>query len=474
MAFWQHLPASLDLRRANNFSLALETGISPFFVDENCMVDGYGWDFDAYPALQTRKGRTAHGSSGNAITRLLTNFGNVHLVRAVGTTLQYNPSGTTWTNIATGLTNTDWDATNFDIGGPALILTNGVDTPRYWNGSTLNQISAMPKGKYVTADNRRVYTAGVAGDEDVIFYCAFQNALDWTSPQNSGAVQFYTANGGPITGLYAYAGQVWAFKRDSYCVIFHTGDARVTHRLVEGSNNIGCVSYKTIKEVGDYLFWLGESEVYVAAGGQARSIGHPIRKFLDNINKSAVENACAFVDGERYYLCIPTGNNTQPDTCLVYDIGFERWLPYSVNLPGIRFGAYLNNVAYAGDSSGQTWRMNNGTTDGGNQITWSVQSRPFDDGMKEAEKELWEMHLQGLFPFGTTLTVEVAPDDIGSTWYTINYDPITASNATQNRNLIVPLDTVPLCHFYTYRLSGTGPVTIQEVQRYSRIQPVQY
>jgi hypothetical protein len=118
--------------------------------------------------------------------------------------------------------------------------------------------------------------------------------------------------------------------------------------------------------------------------------------------------------------------------------------------------------------------MNTGSTDNGAAIPWRVTSRPFDDGVKEAEKELWELHLQGRFPSGSTAQVEVSPDDIGAAWTAIDYDPLTLSDATINRNLIVPLDTVPLCTLYSYRLSGTGDATIQEVQRYSRIQPVQY
>jgi hypothetical protein len=474
MAIWQNLPRNMDKRSANNFTEGLDTEKSPFFIADNAIVDGYGWDFDEYPAIKVRRGRTTYGASGAATTRLLTNFGNVHLVRAVGTKLQYNSTGTTWTDISGTWTDTDWDATNFDIGGQALIVTNGTDTPQYWNGSALAALADMPEGKYVASDNRRVYTAGVSGTEDVIYYCAFQDATDWTTPENSGAVQFYTDRGGPVTALKAYAGQIWAFKKDAYCLIFHTGDSRITHRLVEGSNDIGCASYKTLLECAEYLFWLGETDVYIGAGGAASPIGAPIKRYIDSINSSAISNAFAFTDDDRYYLCIPTGANTQPDTCLVYDTRFKKWYPYSANLPSLRFGAQLNNTAYCGDSSGQTYKMNDGTTDAGTAIPWLVQSKPFDEGMKESEKELWEMHLQGLFPSGTTLSVEVAPDEIGSTWYSISYDPTGTASATQNKNMIVPLDTIPLCHFYSYRLSGTGPATIQEVQRYSRLQTVQY
>lgn len=474
MVQWYSGPANRDKRVVNNFSEGVDTGVSPFFVKDSTLVDGYGWDFGDYPAIQVRKGRTSFGASGGAITRLLTNFGNKHLVRAVGTKLQYNNGS--WTDITGTWTNTDWDATNFDIDGPALIMTNGTDTPQYWNGTALKSISSMPKGKYTASDNRRVYTAGMSANDrkDTIAYCAFQNALDWTSSENSGEVQFYTDRGGDITALKAFQGQIYGFKKDAFCLIFHTGDARNTHRLVEGSNNIGCVSHRTVVEVGDYLMWLGEKDVYICAGGTARGAGGPVRKFLDKINQNALNNACAFTDKGRYYICIPTGSNTQPDTCLVYDINIKKWLPYSINLGGIRCAAQLNNVAYAADANGMTYKMNDSTTDNGTAISWMIESRPFDDGMKEAEKELYQMYLQGLFPQGTTLKVDVSPYDTGNVWHTINYNPMDYAAETQNKRLIVPLDTVPLCYFYRYRLSGTGPATIQEVQRYSRIHPEQF
>lgn len=472
MVRYRGLPNNRQIRQANNFKEGLDTQTSPFFLSENAFVDGYGWDFGDYPALKVRNGRTTYGTSGAATTRLLTNFGNVHLIRAVGTALQYW-NGTAWTAITGTFTDTDWDAANFDILGPALILTNGTDVCKYWNGSALADITQMPKGLYVAADNRRVYTAGVSGDEDNIYFCAFQNALDWTTVENSGDRPFYTANGGPVTGLTSYNGAIWAFKKDAFAIIYHTGDSRITHRLVTISENIGCVSNKTIKQLGPYLFWLGNDNVYIGAGDAAQEIGDPIKRFLENINSSALSNACAFVDGEVYYLCIPTGSNTQPDTCLAYHYIFRKWLPYSISLGGLRFGAQLNNTAYTGDVNGQTFTMNSGTTDAGTAIPWRVQSRPFDDGDKSSEKELHHMYLQGYFPSGTSLTVEVSPDDIGASWETINYDPTTDSAATQNKRLIVPLDTVPLAFFYQYRISGTGPATIQEVQRLSRIQPLQ-
>lgn len=474
MAVWQSLPRGSEIRRANNFSKGLDTEHSPFFVDENTMVDGYGFDFDNYPALQVRKGRTNYGSSGGAKTNLLTRYGNKHMVRAVGTKLQYNSTGTTWTDISGSYANIEWSAANFDVKGAALLLVNPTNGGYYWNGSTITAISQMPKAKYITTDNLRAYVANKSGEEDYVYYSKFQDALDWTAAENSGTVQYYTPSGGPITGLYSYNGGIWVFKKDSYAIIYHTGSADLAYRLVPMPGSIGCVASNTLVEAGPYLMWLGMDDVYVGAGDSARGVGSPIRKYIDQINKSAVENSFAFTVNNRYYLCIPTGSNTYPDTCLVYSYEHRQWLPYSISIPSMNWSVSLNGVAYTGDSSGQTYKMNDGTTDSGQTIPWKVQSRPFDDGIKEAEKELWEMHMLGLFPSGSTLKVEVSPKDDGTEWYNIDYDPIGNSGNTQNKNLIVPLDTIPLCHYYSYRLTGTGSAVIQEIQRYSRIQPTQY
>lgn len=473
IAQWQALPNNRNLRKQNTFEDGVDTESNAFFISENAYADGFGWDTDIYPVLATRKGRTAHGTSGGAITRLLTNFGGTHLVRAVGTALQYNSSGTTWTAIAGTFTNTDWDAANFDVSGSALILTNGTDNVKFWNGSALADLNAVtaPKGKYIAADNRRVYISGRTSDPDVIHFCSFQNATDWSTALNSGAVQFYTANGGPITGLHAFEGQIYAFKKDAFCQIFHTGDSRATHRLVEVSNDIGCLSFKTIVEVGPYLFWLGNKDVFICAGGAAASIGEPVREILQDINTSAIAEACAWTDDYRYYLAVPTGSNTTCDTELVYDTRYKKWHIRSITLGGLRYGALLNNVPYGGFNSGQTSQLNNGTTDEGVAIPYQMDSKPYDEGVGEAEKEYFEMHIQGYIDTGSTMTVSVSTDDRGSSFTSV--DTLTADTVSQNKNIIIPMDTTPLTHWMRYRFAGTGYVEVNKVQRYARVQPVQ-
>lgn len=81
MAIWKE-DRNKNKRNANNFSNGLNTVNSPFFVDENTVIDGYGFDFEAFPAIQVRGGRTNYGPAGDGRINLLTSYGNKYLVRS--------------------------------------------------------------------------------------------------------------------------------------------------------------------------------------------------------------------------------------------------------------------------------------------------------------------------------------------------------------------------------------------------------
>lgn len=470
MAQWQSLPSSLNKRKETMFSGGVHTGNDSFDIDDTQSIDEYGWDTDEFfPALSTAKAPTAYGDTGGATTRLLTKFGNSQLLRAVGTKLQKEVSGT-WSDIATALTDTDWSAANFDVAGAALIMTNGTDPVKYWNGTAVADLSAnAPKGKYMTADNLRVFISNVSTDstQDIIHYCAFQDATDWISTENAGQVQYYTPNGGAITALASFGGVIWVFKKDSFCNIFHTGDSRASYRLVPSSDNVGCVNAKTLVEVGEDLYWLGDSDIFIGASGSSSRIGEPVRTYINRINKTYIDKCSAFTDGLRYYLNLVIDSATEPNIRLMYDTrkGYRIWRVAAIN-EQYRYGASLNGIPYAGNASGQTYKVNAAATTG----AWSLTTKDFD--RSEAEKEYWQMYNQCYFPSGSTFNLEASVDQ-GTTWYTIG-DSIGVSSTAQNDPTIIPLDTVPLGYWIRFRMSGTGPFRLYAQQRYFRIQPIQY
>lgn len=451
-------------RGESNFSGGINQGLDPFGIADNQSMDEFGFDTDDYPYLSTARSHSSYGATGGAQTNLLTAFGNNHLIRSVGTKLQWDNAGT-WTDIAGTFANMSWDGTNFEVdGAPALILVNGTDAPRFWNGTTLGTLGGSPPtGSFITNDTIRVWIA----KDDNIFYCAYLQPEDWSSGENSGKVQFYTERGGNITGLKNFYGDKYVWKRDSMCVI--QGTNYYNYRLKEISNDIGCVSSNTIQEVGDTLMWLGETDVYLFQGGFPVAIGQPVRGYLDRINQSYLTKCNAFHDGNRYYLNLVIDGATEPNIRLVYDTRYKIWRVPGKN-ESFRCGYRFKNETYAGNVSGQTYKINTAATTG----SWSVTSKPFDEQFPEAEKMYKEIHLQGNFPTGTTLSLSCSVDDQGESFTSVNYDPMSSSALAQNKNCIIPLDTTPLTHWMRFRISGTGPAIIYNQQRYFKICRVQH
>lgn len=456
-------------RGMNAFTGGVNNVQSPVFVADDESTDEYGFDFDEYPNRTVRKGKTTYGASGNAQTNLMTNFKDTHLVRAVGTQLQYNSSGTTWTNISGTYSNSDWSAANFEVAGDdALILTNGVDPVKYWNGSTLANLSSnAPTGRYITADPSRIFIA----KDNILYWCGFQDAKDWTSKENSGFADYYTYGGGNITALMNFRDIKYIWKEDAMAGLYGTNF--FDFRIVEVSNNIGCVSHKTVKEVNGKLFWLGQQDVYQFTQGNPIPIGEKIRGFLNRINRAHIGKCTAFTDGLRYYLCLVIDNATEPNLRLVWDTRYDRWRVPAYN-ENFRYGVLFKNAMYVGDSNGQTWKVNDGTTDNGVAIPWYMDSKAFSEGIMEAEKEYKEIHVQGLFSAGSTVNVSISTESNGDSFVPIQFNTNSPSAIAQNRNMIIPLDTTPLTNWFRYRIYGTGPVSLYEVQRYFRVCRVQH
>lgn len=462
---WMHL----SLRERNDFSGGLNNGNPAMDIKDNQSTSEYGWDTDQTPAVHTRKGRTPYGASGSANTNLLTNFNTTHLVRSVGAALQYDSYGT-WTAITGSFTNADWDSTNYEISSvPYLLLTNGTDNVKKWSGAALTDLSAnAPKGKYITNDTYRVFIALA----DSVYFSALNDATDWTTAQNSGIVRYVTPNGGDITAIINFYGDKYFWKADCFSTL--QGTDYFTFRVKEISNQIGCVSFKTIKEVqgpnSSVLLWLGQNDVYIFSGGAPAAIGQSIRTHLDAVNTTYWSRCFGATDGLKYYLGLVTGANTQPDTLLVYDPRYQIWRLSNLN-DFYRYSANLNNVLYVGDSSGQTYKMNQGTSDNGTPINWSITSKAFDEGIPEAEKEYDELHIQCYLPAGSTMNVYASTEDRGSNFTLI--DTLTGSTVATNSNVIIPLNTVNIANWLRYKLEGSGEASIYSVERYGTIQPTQ-
>jgi hypothetical protein len=154
-----------------------------------------------------------------------------------------------------------------------------------------------------------------------------------------------------ITALHPYAnGDILAFLRKSIYlgkIVISTSDGvsidPTQSSLQLLTNEIGCNARMTVATAGNYVYFLSDNGVYrldntqidLALRGNTLPLSEPIADIMATINQSAVATSNAVYFNNRYYLAVPTGNATSPNTLLIYSQLNESWESVDTNLPAL-------------------------------------------------------------------------------------------------------------------------------------------
>jgi hypothetical protein len=458
-----------DLENKFNFVGGINTAFPAVKINENESSDESGWGTDKYPSIHTNLGRVQVGAQGNGWTRFLGVYLNTTLVRVSGTKLQNLINGT-WVDIGT-VSDLAMSATNFEVAGVrAMIFTNGTDNVKWWNGvANLTDLSGNPpKGKLITNDTVRVWIA----KDDILFFSGYLNAQDWTSNKDSGFIEYFTDQGGDITGLVRYQGSIVVFKVDHMAEIHGTN--YFEFKLIDVSTTIGTVSAKSVQEASGILFFLGAKNVYAYSGGIPVEIGEPIRKFIDSINQTHIDLCWGGTDGISYYLGLVTGSFTTPNVVLSYNPRIKIWRVFKAT-DTINVSTLLGSTWYTADVAGIVWKMT-GYLQSGVAQTSTIITKPFDEGSPELEKEYFDLYLQAFIPNGSSIAIYFSTSTQDDDFTLI--DTITGTDTTPDDTStphIIPLDTLnTLTRWARVKLVATGEVIIHEAQLFYDIHPIQY
>jgi hypothetical protein len=109
------------------------------------------------------------------------------------------------------------------------------------------------------------------------------------------------------------------------------------------TNEIGCNARMTVATAGNYVYFLSDNGVYrldntqidLALRGNTLPLSEPIADIMATINQSAVATSNAVYFNNRYYLAVPTGTATSPNTLLIYSQLNESWESVDTNLPAL-------------------------------------------------------------------------------------------------------------------------------------------
>lgn len=308
----------------------------------------------------------------------------------------YKYTSSTWSSAHTGLAKDT--KVNFETFLDTTVAVNGQSGANAttdgatWVSSGGNlDVGNMPAGKYVIEFKDRIYTAGVSGYLDRLYYSSTptDGAISW----DDGYIDIEPEEGaGAITGLAKVPGYLLVFKERS----IKRWDTQSTYP--ESLITIGAPSQSAIVQTKQTVFYYNQRGIYETIGGYPRKISRRIQDIIDAIPSSYYSSVSGWGDGENVYWSI--GDITLDDltltNCVIaYHIDSRVWALFSMPTEPLVFSSYVGSngkeeIIY-GDDDGNVFRFLQGDDDNSADINWLLQYNPQEFGSRGRLKDISSM-----------------------------------------------------------------------------------
>lgn len=439
-------------------TITLGNGVNTFdtvyTIGRNEAVDSRNVSSRHYPALSTRGGVLSSFSSLTTPNGAgVRNGTELHVVD--GTTWK-RWDGTNWVNVATGLTNTTANFSEFSRPSDKLTLMfNGTDK-KYWDGTNVVDLTEADLTKLIYVDDKRLHT--IKGS--LLKVSAFLDPTDFTTVFDSFETTIAGMEGQP-TAITGYEGVKIIFSDKTMHLMY--GEAFDDFQLMDPINS-GCVSHRSIVQCKGLLYFLDYGQFKVYTGGFPKDISQKVKKYLENINYTVKEKIVSGVSGKYIYLSIPyISGGTTPTTnniTLEYDTELNTWYPMSTG--------YVNffNIGedfYGVKSDGGIERLNYGN----NALAWYHETGILSPTPIRPNKSLSDMWLEIELPTGNSMTVSYSTSAYASDFQTLY--TFTATTTEQKARVKVPTNVLANKERYRLRFAGTGTAKIHFLETYERV-----
>lgn len=436
------------------------SGFDPQMVEDSFFTAMQNMTTDDYPAIVTRPGYSVIGSAGTRVLGMgVWKDEELHVVFNDGTWRRWN--GIDWKQLASGLnTSADWSFTNFqgNLDDINLIGSNGVDPIKRYDGSTVQNLSGAPsRGNYITTYQNRLWCA--VGKE--LHACALDRPIEWEKfeglEDDSYAKDMESSRGENINMLSGSLTKLTIGMPNSLHELYGGLPSDFNTRLI--TEDMGLINNKSAVTQEGFMRFIHRTGIYEYGGGVLpnKAFSDVVGKFIFGISTDSTAGS----DGKKLYFLLP------PDRLLVFDPrpGVQAWSIWR-GIPATHF-ITMNNQFYIGDAQGRVLRME-GTSDGGNSITWSVTTKPFT-GASAAQKQRW-YKMWIVVQFAGTMDVHLSPSLYGDDWELVQ--SISGDLTPQIRKVIIPVAKFARENWIRVRLSGTGWARIHEFTRQTRQLPL--
>jgi hypothetical protein len=234
----------------------------------------------------------------------------------------------------------DWVVGTDETEGRIVILTNGKDTPWWWNGTGNAEEFEPTYTGFVTAKTLTVYRdhlvlGNVETSSREPFLVAWSDTGDFFDFEsgNSGA-NLLADSKGEIEALRTLGDRVMVYSEDSISAMLFLGGT-VMFNFEQTVQNTRLLSPRAISAIGPFHVYASQENFYLLDGSRlVRPIGDRVyREYRELVDLSLNRRAFSFHDAVRHlvYFVIPTsttGGRVYVLEYNVYDPDQHRWMVY--------------------------------------------------------------------------------------------------------------------------------------------------
>ena len=273
-----------------------------------------------------------------------------------------------------------------------LIVANGVEAVKGWNGSSWGAITNAPAtGKFPEVYQQRLFLLSASG------YLHYSDVINATGDDFTTTTWLYRGinpNDGQVCKmLKRHRNRLVIFKEESIYRYDGTNEA-------EAIITVGTHSSKSVVILND-IFFHHPTGIYQMGTGEPTKISRAVEKFLNGMSSANWANVASGRDLESVYFWIgdvtiedPMEHDygvTYSDVVLVYNVYSQTWTAYSGWNARVWHYDETSGLTYFGTATGKVVKINTGyaDVDGATSLPISFQLifMPEDYGYPEKDKE---------------------------------------------------------------------------------------
>ncbi len=523
MAQWR--PISGRKREVIEFNGGLNYHAPAASIKDNQLSYTMNMDTKDFPALSVRPGRSRDFIAPLASSQDLQAYGiaedRYHLLggerELFAVDVKASGASTGIYTISTGLSG------DYPLGGHAGFaeLKTGLTNYVAYVNSTqkkLFQTSPAVTTAVDISDTNLPSAAGIIAGfkgrvyalyNKILYYSALNAPTDWTTANDAGSIAV-TNMVGIESALVEYNDNLIIFGARSMHILYGSGPG--TYQIVDLEGNIGCYGPRAFVKSSGKLFWIDRYGIYMYGGGEVIRISESVQRYVNGFTdvRAWVEVGVtgayvAGAQGKYVYFSVSgvdygsTGGNFS--LTLKYDTELNVWLCEDTyftfmqsmqgRLTGVRQGfpaaadntlTYVRDEQYVYDFYSTATRANSSNH---TPISWSFITKAFNDGVAGEHKTISDMYatfkITPSRSTGFSIGYSTLAEDNDSTAFTGSTvagssDPYVlfttnaaGSSNTQNRHIQIPVGKLQNVPWYRLRFAGSGPATINSLEKNLRV-----